>query len=279
MKIIKRIFSTQNIRRKTTKVRQGSAQWLQMTVLVLFFIAGMLGDAESNIPLALIALAAALMLLVRLVMTLGVMWSKDGDRAWVITSIVIFAVSALLSLIMWDFFQILGFIAVIGVPFTFLQFIIFGFARLKYKNFGKSPESDGTQGISKQNREFVRQLDGLYAAVPSGKKSPIAKQVKRIRESCLQAFGVIAKNPALASNPAAHELMDYCLPQTLKLMQNYLEFTKKKVKGENIEKILTDIIKSLGAMGDAVDKQLNSLYAGIVLDVKTDMAVTKNIGS
>lgn len=251
-----------------------SAQGLQIG---LFFLVGIVGIIEPILPVTIAALAIAAMVAARLAMTLNVVWTKDDDKAWVITSLAILAVSALISSIIFlgSFYEGLAAIGVIGVPLTFLQFLIFGFRQLISKHFGKAPEIGGIKGIPRQGKEFVKHLDALYASVPSGKKSPIARQVKRIRETSIQAFGVIDKNPELSSK--AHELMDYCLPQTLKLMDNYLEFTKKRVKGENIEKILADIVKSFDVMSEAMDKQLNNLYAGMVLDVKTDMAVTKNI--
>jgi len=86
---------------------------------------------------------------------------------------------------------------------------------------------------------------------------------------------VLAKNPELTH--LAHELMDYHFPQALKLLENYGDFTKKRVKVDNVKQILDSIIQSFDALVVAVDVQLNNLYAGMVLDVKTDKAVLDNM--
>jgi len=272
-----KILGIQKIKNKTAKKRLASSRALQFVLLILLGIIGILGPIVF-VPIPIVGLIIALAIATRLATTLVIIWKTDKNTSWVKTSAVIIVISFLLGFIMDTFYDGLFAVALFGVFLTFLHSFIFSISLLTRKYYGKGSKNDDLKDISlKEGKEFIKSLDGLYASVPSGKKSPIAKQIKRIREASMQAFKAIDKNPALASK--THELMDYCLPQTLKLMENYLDFANKKVKGDNIEKILEKIVQSLDAMCDAVDKQLNNLYADMVLDVKTDMAVTKSIAN
>jgi len=269
-----KIFGTKKIRNMTRRKRLDHAILLQFLFL---FLLGLFGIIEPIVPVLIGALVVISLIGIRLAVILATILKNNENKPWAIITIVILGISFLLSLIMDSFYMGMFAIALFGMPPTVVLTIIFAVFNVSEKQPCKGAINYMPQNTPKQDNGFVEQLDGLYSAIPSGKKSPISKQVKYIREASIQAFEAIDKNPALASR--ANDLTDYCFPQTLKLLEDYLDFSKKKVKGENIEKILEKIVQSLDAMCDAIDKQLNSLYTDKMMDVKTDMVVVSSIAN
>lgn len=258
----------------TRRKRLDHAILLQFLFL---FLLGLFGIIEPIVPVLIGALVVILLIGIRLAVTLVIILKNNENKTWAIITIVILNISFLLSLIMESFYMGMFAIALFGMPPSIVITIIFAVFNVSEKQPHKSARIYMPQNMPKQDNSFIEQLDSLYSAIPSGKKSPIARQVKHIREASIQSFEAIAKNPSLSSK--AHELTDYCFPQSLKLIEDYLEFSKKKVRGDNIEKILEKIVQSLDAMCDVIDKQLNNLYADKVMDVKTDMAVVSSIAN
>jgi len=271
------------INNMSPKQRKTTAILMQFFV---FFIAAAAGLTSANFSvITAIILLFAVIVLLRLLAVCRYISEIDKSNAWIRATVVAFAISGLMILGYMNenlMMGIFGF-GFVGLIFTVVQFLVWKIASFFVEHTNPLPSSDSSKGhqnydikdLSKESRVYITQFDQLYSEIPSLKKPPISRQTKHIREVYMQVHGVLTKNPELA--PMANELMDYHFPQALKLLETYRDFTKKKVKVDNVGQILSDTVQSFDTLSSAVNMRLNSLYAGIVLDVKTDMAVMENI--
>ena len=272
----------EKVNNMTPKQRKTSSVLVQFFVFFIVGVAGFFSDAEGISITAVIILLIAAAVSVRLILLQRYIWEVDNSKFWVRCVIAAFAISALLGIVVGVEEIDLGIITFgfIGLTCTTAHFIIWKIVAFFAYHTNPLPSNSPQQGhdtkdLSKEGRAYIKRFDMLFTEIPNFKKPPIVQQVKHIREAYIQVHGFISKNPDLTH--LAHELMDYHFPQALKLLENYGDFTKKKVKVDNIKQILDDIIQSFDTLKNAVDAQLNSLYAGVVLDVKTDMAVMENM--
>jgi len=272
-----KILGIQKINGKTEQARLSLSRLFQLAILGIFAFIGLF---VPSLPVLIFLFTLILLLVMYFVVTLVIIWKNDGNHKWVKTTIVMLGLAVLLSLIMGSFFEALAILGIFGIPLTLLQMFIFGVSDLNHKHYSrktitKSSNSDDIKHLQKGGKAYITHFDKLYAEIPNFKKTFVAKQAKHVREVYIQTHDFISKN--LELEPLAYELTDYYFPQALKLLENYGEFTRKKVKVDNVQQILDNIIQSFDALCGAIDIQLNKLYAGKVLDIKTDMAVMENM--
>ena len=254
-----------------------------LMLFFMFFVAAAAGTVSREVTVAtIIMFLIAVSITVPLAVLQRRIWLMDRSKVWVRSTMAVFTISAFLGLGLAAERLVLGIFSfgLVGLICTTIQLITWKTAKFFREHTNPLPGSNtrtshDIRDIPKEGRAYINRFDQLYDEIPSFKKPPISKQAQHIREVYIQTHGVLSKNPELTS--AAHELMDYHFPQALKLLETYGDFTKKKVKVENIEQILDNLVQSFDALSGAVNTKLNDLYAGIVLDVKTDMAVTKNM--
>ena len=263
----------------TPRQRKTAALLTQFFVFFIVSVAGVVSQ-DPTIIVAIILLIAAVVA-VRLVVLLRYIWTIDKSKGWLQSTIVAFAISSLLGLglaveeLMLGVFTF-GLIGLISTTIHFLLWKVVKFFRDNSSSMPATPHKNhDTKDLPKEGKAYIARFDALFAEIPNFKKPPVSKQATHLREAYIQVHGVLAKNPELTH--LAHELMDYHFPQALKLLENYGDFTKKRVKVDNVKQILDSIIQSFDALVVAVDVQLNNLYAGMVLDVKTDKAVLDNM--
>jgi hypothetical protein len=270
---------TAKVRDMTARQRKAISMLVQFIMFFFFAAAGLV--SEEITILSIIVLLIAMALAARLAYILWHIRTIDKGRAWIRCTIAAFAISTLLALATDDLATGIFALGLFGLISTAVHFVIWKIVAFFLYHTNPLPSSNpqkqnyDTKDMSKEGKAYIARFDALYAEIPNFKKPPISRQAKHIREAYIQAHGVLVKNPELAS--AAHELVDYHFPQAMKLLEDYSEFTKKRVKVDNINQILDNIIQSFDTLSGAVDAQLNNLYAGKALDIKTDMAVMKNL--
>ena len=74
-----------------------------------------------------------------------------------------------------------------------------------------------------------------------------------------------------------HELMDYYLPTSVKLVDAYRDYDKVSEPGAEILSAKKDIENTLDTINAALGKLLNRLFKDSVLDVTTDAQVLKTV--
>jgi 5-bromo-4-chloroindolyl phosphate hydrolysis protein len=256
-----------------------------LTQFFMFFLVAAAGIAAGIVSedvsyLLAIILVIAVAVAIYLITLTRRIQVRDNSKFWVGCTIAAFAIAALFSLgliVEEPAFGVFAF-GLIGLICTTVHFLLWKVVKFFRDNSSSMPGTPHkgykVRDLSKEARAYISRFDALYAEIPKFKQ-PIARQVKHIRNAYMQVHDFVSKNPE--SKSGTHELMDYHFPQALKLLETYRDFTKKKVKVDNIKQILDNIVQSFDTLVKAVDTQLNNLYAGKVLDIKTDMAVMKNL--
>ena len=71
--------------------------------------------------------------------------------------------------------------------------------------------------------------------------------------------------------------MNYYLPTTIKLLEQYVQLQNVGLRGENIENGMKRIEDLLDKVIVAFQKQLDSLFGAEALDISTDITVLENM--
>ena len=71
--------------------------------------------------------------------------------------------------------------------------------------------------------------------------------------------------------------MNYYLPQTLKILENYAKLEAQGIEGENITEAKAKIEGMMDKMVDGYETQLDKLFANDVLDISADLKVMEQM--
>ena len=93
----------------------------------------------------------------------------------------------------------------------------------KLENIAKSGDPAADETIAK-GQEMVRQIREANAAIPDPQ---ITRQLYDIEDLCIQIFKTVAESPAKA--PQIRKFMNYYLPTTTKMLQNYRTMQERGV--------------------------------------------------
>ena len=107
------------------------------------------------------------------------------------------------------------------------------------------------------------------------KNERISAEIRKIEEICGKIFSFVEKNAE--KEKKLRRFMDYYLPTTVKLLNEYSELEKTGVSGENIDAAKEKIENLLGTVKTAFEKQLDSLYYDTALDVSAEITVMQSL--
>lgn len=107
------------------------------------------------------------------------------------------------------------------------------------------------------------------------KNTNIASQVLYIESTLNKILDFITKYPDKART--LRTFMDYYLPTTIKLLNNYEHLNSQGLSGENIDVALNKIDNVMHVMTEAFTKQLDSLFEDKTLDILAEVSVLKDI--
>ena len=71
--------------------------------------------------------------------------------------------------------------------------------------------------------------------------------------------------------------MNYYLPQTLKILENYAKLEAQGIEGENIAEAKAKIEGTMDKVVDGYETQLDKLFANDVLDISADLKVMEQM--
>lgn len=123
--------------------------------------------------------------------------------------------------------------------------------------------------------------DGILMAELIDKKSydlintNIGSQVKQISEITNRIFEFVKKHPYKARN--LKKFVEYYLPTTLKLLENYEHLLEQGLIGKNIIDTSLKIEKMLYSLQKAFEKQLDNLFEDKALDIDAEINVLSDI--
>lgn len=165
----------------------------------------------------------------------------------------------------------------ISMKAFFLAFLLGAAAYvLSEKLFFRGREVQVESRVDTGDREVDKQVEEGRAQLKALRERPtqdplIDTQIARMYDNGMKVFEAVAQKPEKA--PQVRKFMNYYLPTTAKLMQNYFTLREVGGSGEHVTKALADIRNTITRIGDAFEKQLDTLYRAEAMDVSTDIDV------
>ena len=123
-------------------------------------------------------------------------------------------------------------------------------------------ESAELSGMIRDGQDYIRKFGELNRDIPGVE---ISAKLDRLEGLLKEIFVGVREHPDQMSR--IHELMDYYLPTSEKLVRAYKEYDRVSEPGPDIISAKKDIEKTLDTIGDALGKLLNKLFKDSVLDV------------
>ena len=77
--------------------------------------------------------------------------------------------------------------------------------------------------------------------------------------------------------PEIYKFMEYYMPTTLKLVNNYYEFDRQPVQGENITNGKAEIEKTIDMINVAFENLANKLYQDVAMEVSAEISAMQTI--
>jgi len=132
-----------------------------------------------------------------------------------------------------------------------------------------NPELDE---VIRQGRASVRRIQELNDDIPDFKISAQLKQIEILTASIIDQ--VEKQEDKLKQTK---QFMNYYLPTTIKLLEQYVQLQNVGMKGENIENGMRQIENLLDKVIVAFQKQLDSLFEQDVIDITADIQVMEQM--
>ena len=125
--------------------------------------------------------------------------------------------------------------------------------------------AEGYTGILRQ----IRQLNDRIA------DETLSLKIDRIEQVSGRIFKAIEDTPAKKN--AAGTFLNYYLPTTLKLLENYADFEEAGVSGENLSQAKSRIAATMDNIVAGFEHQLDELYRTDAMDVNSDIRVMETM--
>ena len=135
--------------------------------------------------------------------------------------------------------------------------------------------NSGDPEVDRQIKEGRADMKKLREANVALTDPEITRQLDRMEHASSKIFEALEKNPRQALN--VRKFMNYYLPTTVKLLEQYRTLAGTGIDSENIAKSKTAVENSLQMISDAYEKQLDNLYHDTSLDITTDIQVLETM--
>lgn len=142
----------------------------------------------------------------------------------------------------------------------------------------KEPEPEKSTGnpeldaVIRQGRGYVRRIQELNDDIPDYKISAQLKQIEILTASIIDQ---VEKKEAKLKQ--VRQFMNYYLPTTIKLLEQYVQLQNVGLKGENIENGMKQIEDMLDKVILAFQKQLDDLFERDVVDITAEIQVMERM--
>ena len=115
-------------------------------------------------------------------------------------------------------------------------------------------------------------VDTLNDEIPDER---ISAQIDLIERLTAQIFDCVRKNPKKLSQ--IRQFLNYYLPTTIKLMEQYVTLQNQSLKTENITEGMQKIEDLLDKVIIAFQRQLDALFEADVVDITADIRVMEQM--
>lgn len=136
----------------------------------------------------------------------------------------------------------------------------------------KSTGNSELDAVILEGRQSVKRIQELNDDIPDFKVSAQLKQIEILTASIIDQ--VERKVDKLRQ---VRQFMNYYLPTTIKLLEQYVQLQNVGMKGENISSGMQQIEELLDKVIIAFQKQLDSLFESDVVDITADIQVMEQM--
>lgn len=126
--------------------------------------------------------------------------------------------------------------------------------------------------VIKRGQELMREIREENELIPD---PALSRQMDDLERLCGQIFKTVADRPRKA--PQIRRFMDYYLPTTLKMLRSYRVMDQREVTGQNAQEARERIVRAMGVVLAACERQLETLYHDDMMDVTTDIEVLEQM--
>lgn len=132
--------------------------------------------------------------------------------------------------------------------------------------------NDAADAMIARGQEMLRQIRRENDAIPD---QVLSGQMDELERLCVQIFKTVADKPEKA--PQIRKFMEYYLPTTLKMLGSYRTMSERGVSVSDMSEARSTVIRGVGMVLTACQKQLDTLYKDDILDVSTDIDVLEQM--
>lgn len=131
---------------------------------------------------------------------------------------------------------------------------------------------DAADAMISRGQDMLHQIRSENDAIPD---EVLSGQMDELERLCVQIFKTVAEKPGKA--PQIRKFMDYYLPTTLKMLASYRTMSNRGVSVSDMTEARSTVIRGMGMVLTACQKQLDNLYKDDMLDVTTDIDVLEQM--
>ena len=128
------------------------------------------------------------------------------------------------------------------------------------------------QSVIYQGKRAIAGIRRLNDEIPDER---ISAQIDLIERLTAQIFDCVRKNPKKLSQ--IRQFLNYYLPTTIKLMEQYVTLQNQSLKTENITEGMQKIEDLLDKVIIAFQRQLDALFEADVVDITADIRVMEQM--
>ena len=128
------------------------------------------------------------------------------------------------------------------------------------------------QSVIDQGKRAIADIRRLNDEIPDER---ISAQIDLIERLTAQIFDCVRKNPKKLSQ--IRQFLNYYLPTTIKLMEQYVTLQNQSLKTENITEGMQKIEDLLDKVIIAFQRQLDALFEADVVDITADIRVMEQM--
>lgn len=128
------------------------------------------------------------------------------------------------------------------------------------------------QSVIYQGKRAIADIRRLNDEIPDER---ISAQIDLIEQLTAQIFDCVRKNPKKLSQ--IRQFLNYYLPTTIKLMEQYVTLQNQSLKTENITEGMQKIEDLLDKVIIAFQRQLDALFEADVVDITADIRVMEQM--
>ena len=128
------------------------------------------------------------------------------------------------------------------------------------------------QSVIYQGKRAIADIRRLNDEIPDER---ISAQIDLIERLTAQIFDCVRKNPKKLSQ--IRQFLNYYLPTTIKLMEQYVTLQNQSLKTENITEGMQKIEDLLDKVIIAFQRQLDALFEDDVVDITADIRVMEQM--